>query len=321
MSNILKNPLQSVLIFILAQIVLIIPALAQPVLRDNIIVNSPIVTVGDMFDNAGTFAETPLFRAPAPGTKGRVGIQIIRVATTKAGFESFENPGFTDVSVARAGILVDNSMLSELISADLDARGVLGSDVSVKVQLDQPLDPLYAANTATPVTLKILRYFEASNRFSARFELAGNEGNLDISGRLNFSISAPYLVRTLSAGTILQQSDLQLRDVALRFARSQGVPTFDQLLGKQLQRQMRDGTTIRLNDVAEPILISRNQIVTLFLKSGALTLTVKGQALANAARGEVVSVLNLLSNTVVQGIATDPGTVQILSGSERVASL
>ena len=47
-------------------------ALAVPTLKGDITVNKAIVTIGDMFEDAGTLAETGIFMAPAPGTTGIV---------------------------------------------------------------------------------------------------------------------------------------------------------------------------------------------------------------------------------------------------------
>ncbi len=297
------------------------PLFGAPVLRQNIIVIGSVVTVGDMFENAGTLAEEGLFRAPAPGTRGEVSLENIRLAISKAGFTEFENPGFANVSVARSGIRVDADMLNSLIASDLTRRGLLSGGVGVTALFDDQPGDLFAAQTDNPVTLQSLRYVPGSNRFTARFEIAGQNRYTDYSGRLDFSVSAPHLTRSLSAGTILQASDIVMRDIALQSAQAQGAPELDQLVGSQLLRQLREGTPVRFNDVTDPILITRNDIVTLYLKTGALTLTVKGQALADASRGQVVSVLNLLSNRVVQGIAINPGTVEIQSNSNRVASL
>ncbi len=323
MNNPFKRLLIALSIAALGALAASLPAQAQtmPVLRENIMVNSPIVTVGDMFENAGALAETGLFRAPAPGTTGRVDIDIIRTAAIGAGLDEFQNPGFASVSVGRTGIMVTRNMLAQAIAADLNAQGVLAPDVVVETLLDTPLANIFAATGPNPLSLQNLRFIPGSNRFSARVVIAGQSRPVDLSGRLDFSISRPILVRALPAGTILQPSDFQMRDVDLQFAQSQGVPSLEQLVGKQLLRQFREGSALRFNDVTEPVLIARNQAVTLYLKSGALTLTVKGQALGDASQGQTVSVLNLLSNRVVQGIAISPGTVEIQSVTTRVAAL
>ncbi len=296
-------------------------ASAAPVLKERVQVTSPIVTVGDMFDNAGLLAEQALFRSPAPGTMGQVSIHSIRTAATKIGITDFENPGFASISVARSGIELDQTMLEQLVSDELRQRGVLRQGMSVSAFLNGQLSGLFAEDVPGAITLQNLRYIPSGSSFTARFILAGQPRPVDISGRLDFTIQAPHLVGSLPAGRILGPDDIEMRPLPLQFASTAGVPRLDQLIGKQLQRNMLDGAALRLQDVAEPVLIARNQIVTLYLKNGPLTLTVRGQALADAARGETVSVLNLLSNTVVQGIAANPGTVEVRATSERVASL
>ncbi len=305
----------------LAFIGLASPVFAMPVLRQSVVVNAAIVTVGDMFDNAGVLAEQPLFRAPAPGTTGQVNIAAIRTATVKAGLSQFENPGFSNVSVTRSGIAIKMADINALISSDLKQQGILRDAMSVTTRLNQRLGTLYAARTEQPLKLEELVYTPGNTGFSARFILAGREQPFEVSGSLSFFVQTPHLTRTLPAGAVLGPADVEMRAVTLQFANNAQLPMLNQVIGQQLRRQMRQGVAVRLNDVAPPTLISRNEIVTIYLKSGALTLTVKGQALANASRGQSVSVLNLLSKTIIQGIAVNPGTVEIRSASNRVAAL
>ena len=69
------------------------PALALPSLKPAVSVTGPVVTVGDLFMDAGDFASTPLFRAPAPGTTGTVGIAEITAAAAMAGLRDFDGNG------------------------------------------------------------------------------------------------------------------------------------------------------------------------------------------------------------------------------------
>ncbi len=297
------------------------PVNAAPVLRENIVVDAAIVTIGDMFYNAGNLAEQPLFRAPAPGTTGQVDIAAIRTASAKVGLSGFENPGLFTVSVARSGVAITMSDINALIARDLDQQGFLRPGMSLTARVNQQLGLVYAANVEEPFRLEDLRFVPASNGFSATIMLAGRARALEISGRVEFFVQAPHLTRTLPAGTIVQASDVEMRAVALQFADSAQLAAPGQIIGQQLRRQMRRGVAVSLNDVAPPTLIGRNELVTLYLRNGALTLTVKGQALADASLGQSVSVLNLLSNTVVRGIAVKAGTVEIASASSRVAAL
>ena len=79
-------------------------ALAVPTLKGDITVNKAIVTIGDMFDDAGALSETGIFMAPAPGTTGVVPLADVERAAALVGLDTFENVGFTRVRVRSAGI-------------------------------------------------------------------------------------------------------------------------------------------------------------------------------------------------------------------------
>ncbi len=296
-------------------------ALAAPVLRDSVTISSRIVTVGDMFEDAGQWAETALFRAPAPGTAGRVGLPAIRAAAQRVGLVEFENPGLSDVLVSRTGTPVTESLLNDLIADELHERSLLPGAMSVRMNVGAPLPMMNAADSANPVTLTDLRYMSGSPTFTARFTLDGVDEPLVLTGSLEFSVDAPHLTRSLQAGSVISSDDIVMRPIAVGFADSTGTLAYEDVIGKQLDRQMREGVLLRPSDVSEPLLIARNDEVTLLFQTGVMTLTVRGQALSDASMGDSVSVLNLVSNRVVRGIATQPGTVEIGPARPALASL
>lgn len=296
-------------------------ASADPVLRGNVTVSSDLVTVGDIFTNAGLLAETAIFRAPAPGTTGSVTLEDIAAAVEGAGITAFDPAGFDAISVSRAGVPVDLPLISGLIADDLAGRGILREDMSMDIALDRPLPLLTAADTAEPARLLMLRYMPGSSTFSARFEVAGLPAPLDVEGQIQLMIEVPHLVHSLPEGTIIGPDDVELRTVPLAFAETTGVVSIDDIVGKQLQRQIRAGVVLRPNDISAPELITRNQNVTVLYQHGSLTLTTRGQALNSASLDEPVSVLNTMSNRVLQGIASRDGTVVVSGASQQLAGL
>ncbi|MEO5806878.1 flagellar basal body P-ring formation chaperone FlgA [Devosia sp.] len=296
-------------------------ALATPVLKSEILVAAAVVTVGDMFDDAGLLAEEPLFRAPLPGTTGMVPLRDIAAAAARVGLTNFTSTGIASVRVMRDTTVVDEQLLTKMIATDLQAKGILTPGMSAQTMFDQPLTPINAEASDTPATLLNLRYLPANGAFTARFIVAGVQAPLDVSGTLDLMISAPHLVRTLSAGTILSADDITMKLVPLKFAETTGVATEEQLVGKQLQRQSREGMMLTPEDVVTAQLITRNEFVTIYFRKGPMTLTVKGQALGNAAAGAPVQVLNLMSNKVVTAVAASAGAVEISSGPLNVAGL
>lgn len=296
-------------------------AQAEPLLKGDVTVTAAIVTVGDLVDNAGLMAETAVFRAPAPGTAGVLSVEDIAAALRSAGIEEFQAAGLDTIRVARVGVEVGLPLITDLIATDLRTRGILSSGMDMDIALDTPLPELVSANTANPATLTILRYMPGSSTFSARFQIAGIDRPLDVSGQIQLLIAAPHLTRTLPQGTILSSDDVEMRMIPLPYAESAGLVAVEQLVGKALQRQTRAGVMLRPSDIAAPEIISRNEQVTVVYQHGSLTLTTTGKALNAASLSEPVTVLNTMSNKVLQGIATQNGTVTIVSGPQQIAGL
>lgn len=288
-------------------------ASAAPLLRADITVISEIVTVGDMFEDPGVFAEKALFRAPLPGTTGMVSLDAVREAAALIGLTEFENEGVARVRVARASSIVDAAGLADLITQDLLARGIAGAETTVQAVLDTPDLAFNAEAVAVPLQLISLRYMPGSGRFAARFLIAGKDLPVDVTGRVELMVEAPHLAASRPAGTILQAADVEMKLVPLKFAESAGIATLDQLLGRQLQRQSRSGLMLKASDVTDPQVVQRNSMVTVYLRSGPMMLTVKGQALNDASVGQPVQVLNPVSKKILHGVAMANGSVGITS--------
>jgi flagella basal body P-ring formation protein FlgA len=296
-------------------------ALAAPVLKPEITVSAEIVTVGDMFADAGLFAEEALFRAPRPGTIGTVQVEAVEAAAERIGFTGYSTQGLASIRVARAGTAIGEADLKALIEADLEARGIVTEAMSAQTVFSTPFTGLSAATVADPLDLIVLRYRPGNGTFSARFAVAGIDAPIDVEGTIDLMIEVPHLAEALPAGTILSQDDIVMRSVPLRYADSAGFASADQLIGMALQRQSREGMMLKASDVGVPELVSRNDMVTIYYRSGPLTLTVRGQALSGAAKGEPVEVLNLMSKRVITTTAIARGAVEIATGPLAVAGL
>ena len=290
-------------------------ALAVPTLKGDITVNKAIVTIGDMFEDAGTLAETGIFMAPAPGTTGIVPLADLTRAAAMAGLTEFENVGYARVRVARASTLVDTAMLDALIDADLERRGIVSGEVTAELRFDVADVSFNAEAVADPVNLVSLHYTPGNNGFSARFMIAGIDKPIDLDGTIQLMTKAPRLASTLPSGTILGEDDFEFADVPLATADAGGYADLRQLVGKQLVRQARGGIMLKASDVTEPKVVLRNTLVTVVLRSGPMTLTVKGTSLSTAAIGEPVDVLNTVTKKILHGIARPDGAVEIVTAT------
>ncbi len=296
-------------------------AWSAPVLKADIVVSAPIVTVGDMFDAAGAGAEQPLFRAPNPGTSGMVSITDISAALARIGIEEYETGGVDGVRVSRAAAVVDEDVLSDLIAADLAGRGIISTGMTVDTLFAVPVKPLNAEAVAEPARVISLRYLPGSGAFTARFAIAGIEQPLDVAGTIELLIAAPHIKASLPAGTLLSADNIEMRPVPLKFVESTGVARLEDVVGKTLVRQSREGMMLKPSDVSVPLLVSKNDAVTIYFRKGPMTLTVKGQAVTGAAAGGLVQVINLMSKRVISATAISAGAVEVSADPLALAGL
>ncbi|MET3897621.1 flagella basal body P-ring formation protein FlgA [Devosia sp. UYZn731] len=296
-------------------------ALAAPQLKAEVVVIGAVVTVGDMFDDAGLQAELPLFRAPNPGTSGSVPVAAITAAAARIGIAAFEANGLQSVNVIRRASVVDEAVLTDLITRDLVTRGTIGASVHAQAMFATPVTPINAEATDAPATLLSLRYLPGNGVFSARFAVAGMAKPLDVSGTLDLTVEAPHLAANLAAGTVISATDIEMRPVSLRNGDNSGFADAAQLIGMQLNRQSREGMLLKPTDVSTPTMIARNDLVTIYFREGPMTLTVKGQAITNAVAGAPVQVLNLMSKRVITAKALAAGAVEVSKDPLALAGL
>lgn len=293
-------------------------AFAAPVLKSEVSVNHPIVTIGDMFDDAGLLAETALFRAPAPGTTGMVSLEAVRAAATRAGLDDYLSDGVLAVKVERRTAVIDTTELTNLIEGDLNFRGLLPAGAEVQAQFDGGALSYNAEDVAVPVTLTALRWQPGSRAFAARFSIAGIDAPVDVTGIIDLMVEVPHLAATLKAGAVLMPGDIEMKKVPFDYADQSGVETADDLIGKELKRNGRAGLMLKAADVMERLTVRRNTQVTVLLKTGPMTLTVVGQSLADASAGQPVQVMNTVTKKILNGVAMADGTVAIATAAQKL---
>jgi len=83
------------------------------------------------------------------------------------------------------------------------------------------------------------------------------------------------------------------------------------LLGREARRTIYAGQPVTLDNTRPARLVARNQIVTLRYQLGGLDITTTGRSMGEASLDETVSVLNLQSRKIIQGIVQENGWVLV----------
>lgn len=83
----------------------------------------------------------------------------------------------------------------------------------------------------------------------------------------------------------------------------------DGIFGREAKRTIYAGQPITMDNTRPARLVERNQIVTVKYIQGGLEISTTGRAMGEAALNEPVTVLNLQSRQMVQGIVQENGWV------------
>jgi flagellar basal body P-ring formation protein FlgA len=295
--------------------------IAAPVLRASVTVESDVVRIGDMIDNAGTSAQIAIYRAPDLGTTGSLPTAQV-IATLQAHQVIGVNTrDIKAVSVTRLARMIESKEVETQVAHVLEHRSGLGDAANLSLTFDRDVQDvrLEASNTGAMQPISV-RYDPRSGRFDVSFEIA-NENNvapakLRFTGTVIETVDAAVLTRSVERSEVLKASDvITERRPKAEVGGDAAVRT--RAVGMQMRKQVRAGQALRTSDLAKPDLVQRDENVTLIYESTGLYLTMRGKALENGTEGDNVNVLNLQSKRTVYGVIIGRGQVAISIATPR----
>jgi flagellar basal body P-ring formation protein FlgA len=295
--------------------------IAAPVLRASVTVESDVVRIGDMIDNAGTSAQIAIYRAPDLGTTGSLPTAQV-IATLQAHQVIGVNTrDIKAVSVTRLARMIESKEVETQVAHVLEHRSGLGDAANLSLTFDRDVQDvrLEASNTGAMQPISV-RYDPRSGRFDVSFEIA-NENNvapakLRFTGTAIETVDAAVLTRSVERSEVLKASDvITERRPKAEVGGDAAVRT--RAVGMQMRKQVRAGQALRTSDLVKPDLVQRDENVTLIYESTGLYLTMRGKALENGTEGDNVNVLNLQSKRTVYGVIIGRGQVAISIATPR----
>jgi flagella basal body P-ring formation protein FlgA len=295
---------------------------ARPVLREQIKVHSDLVTLGDIFENAGPASDTAVFRSPDLGTRGHVGAERVAEAARRHGLH-WDNPvGVERVTVERPSRVVGLEEIRQAIARR--AVGELGvADVNdLSVTLERRAKPFQvSARLSGPLAVKRLRLDPRSGGFEATVGFDGNEQaapdapEKSYRGRVRETMKIAVPARAIERGETIASGDVEMKRVPVSRVRGDVALSREALAGMAAKRDLPAGQPVRERYIEPPRLVRRNELVTIVYETPGLTLKAQGRAKADGGKGAVVHVLNTRSNRTIQAVVRGPGVVVVESAS------
>ncbi len=294
-------------------------AQGQPVLRERISVHADLVTLGDIFENAGPAAHAPVFRSPDLGTEGVVAAKRIAAAALKHGL-LWPNPGgIEQVSVERPSRRVTLDEIRSAIAAHAAREIDIASAGDLTVTFERRARAFHVDSRVTgALNVKRLHLQRVNGVFDAviGFEGAGSRGRLAardraFRGRVVETMQVAVPARPIERGATIGDGDVKITRLPASQMRAGMITERHDLAGMAAKRQLRADQPVRHSQVERPKLVRRNTLVTIIYEIPGLALKSQGRAQADASQGEAVAVLNTRSNRTVQATVRGPGVVVV----------
>ena len=283
---------------------------APLLLKSRAVVDGDGLYLSDLFANLPAEHDSRLADSPEPGERLVLGVRTLwRYAQT---FKLSWRPRNNKVTIAviRDSRPVPRAVVENAIADEL-ARAYVNDDFDLRL-FDRDLKLYIAAESPVDVTVSDLQYDPRNYRFEARVLTADDDKPVIINGQIEPMVDMPVLRRHAMPGNVITAEDIEWRRIPSRMATLGVVSRIEDLVGYMPRRPTSAGQTIRSTDVKPNIVVYRRSLVTVQLKTKSMSITTRGEALRDGARGDVIQVRNNQSRKVIEAKVIGPDTVEVL---------
>ena len=123
--------------------------------------------------------------------------------------------------------------------------------------------------------------------------------------------------RDIATGEVVQPEDLVWTSTPAYGAPSDSPSDSRSVIGLAAKRPLRARSPVSQGDVSAPQVIKRDDVISVAYQVGGIKLVLQGKALASAAVGDLVNVLNPASKKIVQAVANGPGSAIVGPEADR----
>lgn len=286
---------------------------ADNALTGKTLIDGSGVTVGDLFTHTGRHAGYVLAPAPKVGETLTLTKQDLqRVAETFALDWKAPNDDIS-VSVQRNAVAVDGAKIAAAL-ADSDLKSEASNDATFHVtSLTEPL--VFQGLEEPEINVLDTAFDETTEKFVATIQVKRGDTvlqELNVKGNATPIVKVPVLRRTAMPNTIINAEDLTEMTLPKRDLRNNVFYSANDLIGMSAKRTLAAGQMIGKNDVTPPVMVKRNELITVVYQNGPVRLSTKARALDNGSKGDLVTLENTTSRKPFQAKITGPQQAEVL---------
>ncbi len=287
-------------------------AVAEPLPRPAAVVSGSVVRLGDIFTDAGDAADEAVAPAPAPGAHTTYSADWLAAIAREHHLAWTPQSAYDQATVERASRTIGSDAILARLLTEISSRQPVDN---AEIQLDNPgIHLVVAAESADAFVVDGLNVDPRSGRLSAFIAPSGSTADSDrqrVTGRIIYEVDVAVPNRAIAPGETIAAQDIE----HTRMHRDQLGPDMvvdaAELIGKTPRRPLRQEQPVRSGDIQAPLLIHKDQLVTIILETPSMRLTAQGKALEDGAQGAAVRVTNTQSNRIIDGTVIGPDTISV----------
>ncbi|MDO8607199.1 MAG: flagellar basal body P-ring formation chaperone FlgA [Phaeospirillum sp.] len=288
-------------------------------LKSSVSLEGDVIRLGDLWENIGGKADTPLANAPQPGKRITLETRWLAAVAQSYGIDWRPANAFERTVVERVGQTVDHRVIETELREALRLEGA-PANASIEIANRAGLQVVVPGNVAATVGIRDVIYDQRMNRFTAVVEVpagAANATRVKVGGSVFASARIPVLAHPMARGDTITEADIQWVDVREEVLRRDIVTNIRQMIGQEPRYQLRAGAPVRTVELQKPVVVAKNTTVTMIVKTRFMSLTAQGRAVEDGSTGDVIRVTNIHSKQTVDARVDGPGQVSVTPGGMR----
>jgi flagella basal body P-ring formation protein FlgA len=141
----------------------------------------------------------------------------------------------------------------------------------------------------------------------------GDNQIISAQATLQLERMVPVAAKTLPAGHVVDEKDLNIEWYAIKRSMIDFVDSQDMVVGKRLRTVATIGEPFNARYLDAPLVVSRNQPVTMIMKNDGIEITAKAMAVEAGSKGQIVDVINVANKKHLRARVVDERTVEAVA--------
>lgn len=273
-------------------------------LKSESVISGDYIRLGDIFEGVKN-ADYVLGPAPQPGKDMILNARTLYKIASALDVDWQPGSSAEQLILRREAVVIPQAEIASFLSPKIKEAGVDNNftiDYTTAIQ-----DIILPIDTERTMEVSSFSFDPQKDTFNAVIVAPSADNpvrRMNLSGRIERTVSVPVLKNSLKNGEIIGSLDIDYIEIPQNRIMNGTVLEEKDIINMTPRRVMASGKPILINDLESPKMVDRGDMITLVFANGPMMLTVKGKSLQAGALGDTIRVSNLDSNRNLQGVVT-----------------